>query len=52
MIKKERPTVEIVKPTHQPSNAELATDLRVNVTFEQGVQALVKRVNVKYVDKL
>ena len=32
--------VDIVKPTYQPSKAELNEDVRVNATFEEAVDAL------------
>ena len=43
--------VEIVKPDYQPSAAELAEDVRVDVTFEEAVDALTKPVNVTYIDR-
>lgn len=46
-----RPIVEVVKPTYQPSRAELEADLRVDATFKQGVKALAKDVEIKHVDK-
>lgn len=45
-----RPVVEVVKPTYQPSKAELDADLRVDATFEQAVKALSKPVNIKHVE--
>ena len=41
--------VELVHPSYQPSKAELAEDLRVDATFEEAVQALVRPVKVCYV---
>ena len=49
--KPQRPIVEVVKPTYQPSKAELDADLRVDATFEQGVEALATDVEIKHVDK-
>lgn len=48
--KPERPTVEVAKPTYQPSKAELEADLRVNATFDQAIKALTEDVNVKHVE--
>lgn len=49
--KPQRPTVEVVKPTYQPSKAELESDLRVDATFEEAIKALSKPVNVKHIEK-
>ena len=49
--KPERPTVEVVEPTYQPSKAELESDLRVDATFEQAVGALGRDVKIKHVKK-
>ena len=43
--------VEIVKPDYQPSAAELAEDVRVQVTFDEAVEALAKPVNITYIDR-
>ena len=48
---KGRPVVEVVKSSYQPSQAELAEDLRVNATFKQSVKVLLKFVQFKYVKK-
>ena len=42
--------VEIVRPSYQPSKAELEADLRVNATFEDVVHALTQPVNIRYID--
>lgn len=49
--KKEKSTIKIVKPSYQPSKSELESDLRIDATFDQAVEALTKSVNVKYVEK-
>ena len=41
--------VELVHPSYQPSKAELEEDLRVDATFDEAVQALVRPVKVRYV---
>ena len=49
---KDRPReVEIAHPSYQPSKAELEADMRVNASFEEAVDALVKPVRMRYVDK-
>ena len=40
--------VDIVKPTYQPSKAELNEDVRVNATFEEAVDALTRPVEINY----
>ena len=45
----EPPVVELVHPSYQPSKAELEEDLRVDATFDEAVQALVRPVKVRYV---
>ena len=41
--------VELAHPSYQPSKAELEEDLRVDATFDEAVQALVRPVKVRYV---
>ena len=43
--------MKLVKPSYQPSKAELEADLRVDTTFDQAVEALTKLVEIEYVDK-
>ena len=43
--------VELVHPSYQPSKAELEEDLRVDATFDEAVQALVRPVKVRYVKR-
>ena len=45
------PQVDIVKPTYQPSKAELEEDVRVNATFEEAVSALTRPVQVNYIPR-
>lgn len=45
------PEVEIVRPTYQPSKAELEEDLRVDATSEEAVQALAQPVRIRYVPR-
>lgn len=45
------PVVEVVHPSYQPSKAELEADMRVNATFEEAVQALVRPVRIRYVSR-
>ena len=42
---------DIVKPTYQPSKAELNEDVRVNATFEEAVDALTRPVEINYVPR-
>ncbi len=44
-------TVRIVRPTYQPSKAELEEDPRLNASFEQIVKAAISPVRIKYIDK-
>ena len=46
----ERPIVEVVRSSYQPPKAELKEGLRVDVTFNEAVQALVQPVKVRNVD--
>ena len=43
--------VALVHPSYQPSKAELEEDLRVDATFDETVQALVRPVKVRYVKR-
>ena len=45
----EPPVVELMHPSYQPSKAELEEDLRVEESFDEAVQALVRPVKVRYV---
>lgn len=45
------PEVEVVHPSYQPSKAELEADTRVDATFEEAVQALVRPVRVRYISR-
>ena len=45
----EPPVLEVMHPSYQPSKAELEEDLRVDATFDEAVQALVRPVKVRYV---
>ena len=45
----EPPVLEVMHPSYQPSKAELEEDLRVDATFEDAIQALVRPVKVCYV---
>lgn len=42
-------TVNVVHPSYQPSKAELEADTRVDATFEEAIQALVRPVRMRYV---
>lgn len=49
---KDRPReVEVANPSYQASKAELEADMRVNASFEEAVDALIKPVRMRYVDK-
>ena len=43
--------VEVVHPSYQPSRAELEEDMRVNVTFEEAIQALAQPVRIRYIKR-
>ena len=43
--------VEVVRPTYQPSRAELEEDMRVEATFEEAVQALAQPVRIRYINR-
>ena len=43
--------VEMVPSTYQPTKAELEEDLRVNVSFEDALDALVMPVKIKRVSR-
>lgn len=45
----EPPVLEVMHPSYQPSKAELEEDIRVDATFEEAIQALVRPVKVRYV---
>ncbi len=52
MTAKRKPReVEIVRPDYQPSKAELDSDVRVDATFEEAVDALCDSVAIRYVDQ-
>ena len=42
-------TVEVAHSRYQPSQEELAEDLRVDATFEEAVQALAQPVKLRYI---
>ena len=43
--------VEVVHPSYQPSKLELEADMRVDATFDQAVDALVKPVIIRYISR-
>ena len=43
--------VEVVRPSYQPSRAELDEDMRVEATFEEAVEALARPVRMRYVKR-
>lgn len=43
--------VEIVRPTYQPSKAELEEDMRVEASFDEAVDALTQPVRIRYIDR-
>ena len=43
--------VEIVRPDYQPSKAELDTDMRVEASFDEAIEALCQPVQIKYIDE-
>ena len=50
-LKKLPRIVDVVAPTYQPSKAELEEDMRVRATFEEAVEALTRRVKVRYIPR-
>ena len=54
MAEKEVPQpreVEIVHPSYQPTADELNEDMRVDATFDEGVDALTKPVLIRYIKR-
>ena len=52
--KRERPSpceIEIIHPNYQPSKSELEEDMRIDATFEEAIQALVRSVRVRYIPR-
>ena len=47
--KPEPPVLEVLHPSYQPSKAELEEDLRVDVTPEELVRAVMRPVKMRYV---
>jgi hypothetical protein len=47
---KSKSAVEIIHPSYQPTKAELEQHLLVNASFDKAVKALVRPVNVYYVN--
>ena len=47
---KSRP-VMLVRPSYQPSKAELEEDMRVDATPEEAVDALTRPVRIRYIDR-
>ena len=43
--------VKIARTDYQPSKAELEADARMQVTFDDAVDALTKPVRIRYVDR-
>lgn len=43
--------VDIVRPTYQPSKAELNEDVRVQATLEEAVDALTRPVSINYIPR-
>lgn len=44
----EPPTVRLIGHSHQPSNAELEEDLRIDATFEEIARAFTQTVKVGF----
>ena len=49
--KQKKRKVKIVDSSYQPSKAELNEDMRVQATFEEAIDALVKPVEIEYVER-
>lgn len=47
----DRPVVDVVSPTYQPSKAELDQDTFVDATFDEAIDALKKPVRLRYVKR-
>ena len=43
--------LNVVRHGYQPTNAELEEDVRVDATFEEAVEVLTRRVEIRYVDR-
>ena len=51
MADKKVRTVEIVSSKYQPSKKELEEDIHVNATFEEAVKAVMRTVDIKYIQR-
>ena len=49
--KTKRREIEIVHPSYQPSKAELEADARVNVSFDEAVDAVLQPAKIRYIPK-
>ena len=47
----QRPTIELVKDSYQPTKAELEEGMRVEADFEELARALVQPVNIRWIDR-
>ena len=47
----DRPTVEVVDYSYQPSKTELAEDLRLEGSLEKAAKALVQPVNIRKITR-
>ena len=47
----DRPSVEIVNYSYQPSKAELSEDVRLKGTLERAARALVQPINLRRIRK-
>ena len=43
--------VKIVNSSYQPSKAELNEDMRVNASFDEAIDALVKPTDIEFVER-
>ena len=49
--KQKKRKVKVVNSSYQPSKAELNEDMRVQATFEEAIDDLVKPVEIEYVER-
>lgn len=46
--KPDPPEIKLIDPSYQPSAAELAEDLRVDASFEELTEAVLRPVKIRY----
>lgn len=47
--KKRKPVVRVMRPSYQPSKADLEADVQINANFQELTDAVVRDVTVVYI---